>query len=179
MGRRSLVVGLMLGTALWWAAPVAAQTGDRDCPDFTYQEDAQAVYDQDPSDPNRLDADNDGIACEDLPHRPAGTGSPAPLVTNAGSSRAPRVRIDGRLYDARCGANSLAVAGQGSQGASLTVIHTFTIDCTAASPGGLPRTGQMILRWTGASVVLIAVGWMLWAGDRFVAGRRRAVHTRR
>src|SRR4051794_9387921 len=44
-----------------------------DCPDFRYQEDAQAIYDQDPSDPYGLDRDKDGIACEDLPHRPAGT----------------------------------------------------------------------------------------------------------
>jgi hypothetical protein len=43
-----------------------------DCEDFQYQEDAQKVYDRDPSDPYGLDADDDGIACEDLPH--AGSG---------------------------------------------------------------------------------------------------------
>ena len=52
------------------------------CSDFRYQEDAQAVLDADPSDPNRLDGDNDGIACESLPHRPAPqpvrTATPAP-----------------------------------------------------------------------------------------------------
>ena len=44
--------------------------GDRDldCADFASQEEAQAVFDRDPSDPNRLDADNDGIACEDYPY---------------------------------------------------------------------------------------------------------------
>jgi hypothetical protein len=51
------------------ATPLAL--ADKDCKDFQYQEDAQAVYDQDPSDPNGLDGkDNDGKACEDLPHRP-------------------------------------------------------------------------------------------------------------
>ncbi|SEF30392.1 hypothetical protein SAMN05421837_105203 [Amycolatopsis pretoriensis] len=50
------------------ATPLAA---DLNCSDFKYQEDAQAVYDQDPSDPNGLDGDdNDGKACESLPHRP-------------------------------------------------------------------------------------------------------------
>lgn len=50
------------------ATPLA---GDLNCSDFKYQEDAQAVYDQDPSDPNGLDGDdNDGKACESLPHRP-------------------------------------------------------------------------------------------------------------
>lgn len=38
-----------------------------DCEDFAFQESAQAVYDEDPSDPNQLDEDGDGIACEDLP----------------------------------------------------------------------------------------------------------------
>ncbi|MEV4149715.1 excalibur calcium-binding domain-containing protein [Amycolatopsis sp. NPDC049691] len=49
------------------ATPLAA---DLDCGDFPYQEDAQAVLDQDKSDPNHLDDDKDGIACESLPHRP-------------------------------------------------------------------------------------------------------------
>ncbi len=34
------------------------------CKDFVSQADAQAVLRVDPSDPNGLDADNDGIACE-------------------------------------------------------------------------------------------------------------------
>lgn len=50
------------------------------CSDFRYQEEAQAVYDQDPSDPNGLDGkDNDGKACEDLPHRPV-TDTTAPTT---------------------------------------------------------------------------------------------------
>jgi hypothetical protein len=59
-------------------SPAFAQA-DLDCADFTYQEEAQAVFDQDPSDPNNLDADNDEIACESLPPRPEGTTpEPAP-----------------------------------------------------------------------------------------------------
>jgi hypothetical protein len=34
------------------------------CPDFADPADAQAVLDADPSDPNILDADNDGMACD-------------------------------------------------------------------------------------------------------------------
>jgi len=41
--------------------PVAAQ--DLDCGDFASQREAQAVYDADPSDPNDLDGDDDGIPC--------------------------------------------------------------------------------------------------------------------
>lgn len=40
-------------------------TGDRDCADFATQAEAQAVLLGDLSDPERLDADSDGIACED------------------------------------------------------------------------------------------------------------------
>jgi hypothetical protein len=49
---------LMLGTA------VAA---DVNCDDFATQAEAQAVLAADPSDPNGLDRDGDGQACENLP----------------------------------------------------------------------------------------------------------------
>jgi hypothetical protein len=68
---------LLIGIALFAAviAPVHAQDdfdpaqyigqGDAyNCGRFTNQAQAQAVLRADPSDPNRLDADWDGIACE-------------------------------------------------------------------------------------------------------------------
>ncbi|MGW2717640.1 excalibur calcium-binding domain-containing protein [Streptomyces sp. NPDC001492] len=66
-------------------AVVAHAQTDVDCRDFAFQEDAQAVLNRDPSDPFRLDADHDGIACEDLPHSP----SPAATVTPATLTPAP------------------------------------------------------------------------------------------
>ena len=45
---------------------LAQSRNDLDCADFDSQEEAQAEYDSDTSDPNNLDADNDGIACETL-----------------------------------------------------------------------------------------------------------------
>ncbi len=57
--------GLAVAASVIAATPaVAASSADLDCPDFTSQEQAQGVYDSNPSDPNRLDADNDGIACD-------------------------------------------------------------------------------------------------------------------
>ncbi|MEV5439784.1 excalibur calcium-binding protein [Streptomyces sp. NPDC052682] len=59
-----------IAAAVPLAAPAHAQ--DLDCRDFTFQEDAQAVFDADRSDPNRLDEDqgpDDGVACEALPRR--------------------------------------------------------------------------------------------------------------
>lgn len=46
--------------------PDAAPATDFDCADFGSWEEAQAVLTADVTDPNRLDADNDGVACEDL-----------------------------------------------------------------------------------------------------------------
>lgn len=48
-------------------SPPTGDTGDLDCADFETHEEAQEVYDEDPSDPHRLDADGDGVACETLP----------------------------------------------------------------------------------------------------------------
>jgi hypothetical protein len=42
---------------------------DLDCIDFDFQEEAQEVYDQDPSDPFNLDPNGDGFACSSLPSR--------------------------------------------------------------------------------------------------------------
>lgn len=78
----------------------AAGPGDEDCGDISYQEDAQAVYDADPSDPNGLDGnDGDGRVCESLPHRSSAitdigvvdepthtSGSSSPSVTSGSTS---------------------------------------------------------------------------------------------
>jgi hypothetical protein len=65
------------------------QQADLDCADFNFQEDAQAEFDADPTDPNGLDGnDNDGIACEDLPHRdgdPGGQQEGGSLISRAES----------------------------------------------------------------------------------------------
>lgn len=60
---------------------------DLDCGNFATQEQAQAVLDSDRSDPNGLDGDNDGIACESLPHgsaseQPTSAPTPAPTPTS-------------------------------------------------------------------------------------------------
>ncbi|MER6561139.1 excalibur calcium-binding protein [Streptomyces sp. NPDC001027] len=102
MPRRATVAGIAAAILTVALLSGVAHAQDLDCSDFTFQEDAQAVFDQDPSDPNRLDEDrgpDDGIACEALPRRtlptlvPA-TSSPAPRSispTPAVSSPAPVV----------------------------------------------------------------------------------------
>ena len=52
----------------------AAKRGSLGCDDFTYQEEAQAYFDSGDydtfTDPQLMDTDDDGIACESLPNAP-------------------------------------------------------------------------------------------------------------
>jgi hypothetical protein len=50
------------------SAPLLAKTTAKDynCPDFANQAEAQALFTQNTSDIYGLDADNDGMACEEL-----------------------------------------------------------------------------------------------------------------
>ncbi len=60
-------------------------TGDLNCSDFATQEEAQAVLDANPDDPNYLDGEGDGVACESLPSAPASASPPpAPESTPMG-----------------------------------------------------------------------------------------------
>jgi len=98
--RRLLVVALlaMVGVVSLGTSPAAAQNL-YNCADFSSQEQAQAVLDADPSDPNYLDADHDGYACEtffgyigapvsgqpdvdDVPDTTTDDSSNAPVVTD-------------------------------------------------------------------------------------------------
>jgi hypothetical protein len=67
MRLRKVAAVTVLTAGMSYPLAGVALAQDQDCSDFTTQAEAQAVYDQDPSDPNNLDADNDGKACESLP----------------------------------------------------------------------------------------------------------------
>jgi hypothetical protein len=58
----SLAVAVLATLPL--AGVASAQPGDRDCPDFATQAEAQAALDASPTDRERLDRDGDGYACE-------------------------------------------------------------------------------------------------------------------
>ncbi|WP_158206456.1 excalibur calcium-binding domain-containing protein [Halomarina oriensis] len=62
-----LVGAVSVGTAVTPGATFAQDGDDLNCEDFETQEEAQAVLEEDPSDPNGLDGDDDGEACESLP----------------------------------------------------------------------------------------------------------------
>ncbi len=66
--RRIIAIALVAAGLGIAAQPAVA--GDKDCADFKTQKQAQKFFKKHGGpqrDPHRLDADNDGIACEDLP----------------------------------------------------------------------------------------------------------------
>src|SRR5215208_821786 len=72
-----LVAGFVLrGTyeqIIYPSKPAAAQADQYDCASFGSQESAQVVLDGDPSDPNNLDSDGNGIACDNYPYGTSGS----------------------------------------------------------------------------------------------------------
>ena len=89
---RRVTLAVFSALLLLFGMGVSASAQDLDCGNFATQEEAQAVLDADPSDPNGLDADNDGVACEDLPSGGGGTtgggatdGGPVTSIPNTGS----------------------------------------------------------------------------------------------
>jgi hypothetical protein len=71
--------------------PAFAQDDPRtglDCKDYNSQADAQAALRADPSDPNVLDEENDGVACETYPY-PAGTPRDETPVTTTTAPSSP------------------------------------------------------------------------------------------
>jgi hypothetical protein len=64
--RTTAAAGVLLAGVLSFGISGTAHAANiYNCPDFVTQADAQAVYDADRSDPNLLDRDKDGQACED------------------------------------------------------------------------------------------------------------------
>src|SRR5215218_3812964 len=95
------IAALLQGPHVAFAEPAApqgpkhsvmklAQGDDLDCEDFQTQEEAQAVLDEDPADPNNLDPNRDGVACALLPsaddqQTDPGDNVPATQETAAGN----------------------------------------------------------------------------------------------
>jgi len=123
-----------------FAHTTSAQTNTRNCSDFTYQEDAQAVLDADASDPNRLDADKDGVACESLPHRPGVVPDTTPTTTVP------------------------AIENPGVQ--PIPVPTTAPRSVTPTTVTGMPNTGVDSGRWAGEAASLVALGGLLVVAAR-------------
>jgi hypothetical protein len=69
---RSLAVAAVIAAATTLPMAGVAFAQDRNCSDFEFQEDAQAALRS--GDPDNLDDDDDGEACETLPRRGSSSG---------------------------------------------------------------------------------------------------------
>ncbi|MFF5310590.1 excalibur calcium-binding protein [Streptomyces massasporeus] len=117
MRRRTGAIGTLFAiAAIVPLADPAHARQDLDCRDFAFQEDAQAVFDADPSDPNRLDEDqgrDDGVACEALARRGIidPTTSPPSSSPSASPSVSPSVSPSAPVTATPTGAPSQGVRG--------------------------------------------------------------------
>ncbi|MFE9926789.1 excalibur calcium-binding protein [Streptomyces sp. NPDC005774] len=93
MRRRTGALGILVALAATLPVAHTAHAQDLDCVDFTYQEEAQALFNLDRSDPNRLDEDqgpDDNVVCEALPRRDgsltSSTSAPRPTAATTASA---------------------------------------------------------------------------------------------
>jgi hypothetical protein len=77
MSLRRCTIAIILTAGMSVPMAGTALAADRDCPDFASQADAQAAFDAVPGDPERLDGDNDGQACEKYAYASSGSGQVA------------------------------------------------------------------------------------------------------
>jgi LPXTG-motif cell wall-anchored protein len=124
------------GGALVMLAAAPAHAAGLNCDDFDNQAAAQAFLRADPSDPEGLDGNNDGVACE---NRPAPKDN-VPVVRSSSSTNSDSSQTGG-VHDTGA---SQSTGGVSSSGATTTT--TAAAVHTAVSTGG-----------SGARVVPVAV----------------------
>lgn len=115
--------------------------GDLDCEDFASQQEAQAAYNQDTSDPNGLDADDDGLACEDFDYTNGvgATGNP-PTGGDGGAT------TGGQTTD--IGSDQYAGEDVADDGGMTNLPDTggFSLGSFALGAGALLIAGGLLLR---------------------------------
>src|SRR5215217_3654265 len=122
-------------------ADKAAAQDTLNCSDFTYQEDAQAELDRDPSDPHNLDANNDGIACENLPSRGNGTTTTTGTTTGTSTTGTTGTTSTTTGTTSTMGTTSTTL-GTPSTTTGTTMGTTGTTTGTTGVPGAGTTTGS-------------------------------------
>jgi hypothetical protein len=151
--RPLLLAALCMALALAFA-PAAMAQDEFDCDDFTYQEDAQEVYDQDTSDPSGLDGPigesstgEPGVACEELPS--AGTGTDTSVEPAAETSVEPSASASAEPGD----------EVEATPSASASSSATATASASATAEADLPETGGL-----SPALTLVPLALLLGAG---------------
>jgi hypothetical protein len=162
-------------------SPIGGGGGGRDldCADFARQEDAQAVLERNASDPNGLDADNDGIACEELAGNGGGGGDGeldcADFATHGEAQRElAKDRTDPNNLDAdndRIACEELVDEGRDDPTPVGEQYEPKTPPGPVDRPEGvIPGTGVRRVPPTGGPPYL-AVGALMLVGVALIAGR--------
>ena len=135
---------LVLATAVLgiWVAPAWAnhsQSTGVNCPNFQFQEDAQAYFDLHPGDPEGLDGPIgpgfegiEGVACETLPRR----GTQATTTTTVVVTTTTEVPASGRSPSA----GNSGAASDASAGTTTTTVQPTTTTTTTAEVHGRVAT---------------------------------------
>jgi hypothetical protein len=145
---RNVAVAAVLaaGATLPFAGIANAQQGDRDCPDFASQAEAQEALDSQPGDPERLDSDHDGIACESEFGEPTTTAAP----TTAATTTAAPAPSDGAGEEADEEAPVSTAAKQ------VRVLPEGGVDTGDGSTVGSPVDGAALIALAGLVTVATA-----------------------
>ena len=175
---------LLLGALVFLvASPAMAQDSDLDCADFDSQAEAQAELESDPSDPNGLDADNDGEACEEFDYGDDGdsddgeeggichvpTGNPENVKFISAAEPSFDSHVEGHEGDFPVGSEEECVPPGGDDAAddatgdqygddvadddAADVVNDTIPDKPLPNTGGLPLGGAALL-----GVALVVVG---------------------
>ncbi len=135
--RRRIAAAVLAGGATLAVSGTANATVDRDCEDFATQAEAQAAYV--PGDPERLDQDGDGIACENLTPG-SSEGAPVTATPSATVTATPSATVTATPSATVAATPSGGVAtGDGSSAESDT--------------GSLPVAGGLVLLLAGGAAL--------------------------
>ena len=130
MRTTTAAAGVLLTAVLSLGFAGTANAADvYNCSNFTYQEDAQAVYDQDTSDPNGLDDDDDNEACDTLPRRGSAAAPTGSTGTTSGSNGGTGSQVSTRPVGA-------VAAGDGSASEDGSALPFVLGGAALAAAGG-------------------------------------------
>lgn len=125
------------------SASPSADGSDLDCADFGTQPEAQAEYAADPTDPNGLDADNDGVACEELAGSDDDSDADGEQYGAAGDQYGATAPAGGSTATATAGASASALPETGGavSPAVLSVVVGIMLACGGVASAALVRRG--------------------------------------
>jgi hypothetical protein len=118
---RNAVAVTVLTVGMSYPLAGVALAQDLNCSDFTTQAEAQAALNQDPSDPNGLDTDNDGVACEDLPGGAPGSAENGANTAGQDTGDAPAGGVEAGAGGTAGGDDSGVLLPAGLAGGALLV----------------------------------------------------------